>query len=45
MNYGLSQMAKGDYPGALGYFQRALVYDPNYYVLEVNLRCGKWRAA
>lgn len=37
MNYGLTRMEKGDYPQALDYFQRALAYNPNYYVLEVNL--------
>jgi protein O-mannosyl-transferase len=37
MNYGLTQMAKGDYPVALDYFQRALVYTPNYPTLEINL--------
>ena len=37
MNYGLNQMEKGDYPVALDYFQRALVYTPNYPVLEINL--------
>ncbi len=37
MNYGLSQMAKGESVRALDYFQRALVYTPNYYVLEANL--------
>jgi tetratricopeptide (TPR) repeat protein len=37
MNYGLSQMAKGEYTRALDYFQRAQIYTPNYYVLEVNL--------
>src|SRR3984885_5004326 len=37
MNYGLTRMEKGDYPVALDYFQRALTYNPNYYVLEVNL--------
>jgi tetratricopeptide (TPR) repeat protein len=30
-------MAKGQLPRALDYFQRALVFNPNYYVLEVNL--------
>jgi tetratricopeptide (TPR) repeat protein len=30
-------MSKGETPRALDYFQRALVYNPNYYVLEVNL--------
>ncbi len=37
MNYGLTQMAKGQSARALAYFQRALLYTPNYYVLEVNL--------
>jgi tetratricopeptide (TPR) repeat protein len=37
MNYGLTQMAKGEYPAALEYFQRALVYTPNYKTLEINL--------
>lgn len=37
MNYGLTQMAKGAYPVALGYFQRALPYTPNYPSLEINL--------
>jgi tetratricopeptide (TPR) repeat protein len=37
MNYGLTQIQKGDTARALEYFQRALVYTPNYYILEVNL--------
>jgi protein O-mannosyl-transferase len=37
MNYGLTQMSKGEMARALDYFQRALVYNPNYYILEVNL--------
>ena len=37
MNYGLTQMAKGDYERARTYFQRALVYTPNYPVLYINL--------
>ncbi len=37
MNYGLTQMEKGNYPTALDYFQRALVYTPNYSTLEINL--------
>jgi tetratricopeptide (TPR) repeat protein len=37
MNYGLTQMAKGAYPVALDYFQRALIYTPNYPTLEINL--------
>jgi tetratricopeptide (TPR) repeat protein len=37
MNYGLTQMEQGRYDVALGYFQRALMFNPNYYVLEINL--------
>ena len=37
MNYGLTQMSQGKTERALDYFQRALVYNPNYSVLEVNL--------
>jgi tetratricopeptide (TPR) repeat protein len=37
MNYGLTLMAKGDYPGALDLFNRSLVLNPNYYFLEINL--------
>ncbi len=37
MNYGLTLMAKGNYPGALELFERALQFNPNYYVLETNL--------
>lgn len=37
MNYGLTQMSKGNYAVALDYFQRALLYTPNYPVLEINL--------
>jgi len=37
MNYGLSQMAVGRYTVALDYFTRALVYNPNYPTLEINL--------
>jgi tetratricopeptide (TPR) repeat protein len=37
MNYGLTQMEKGELARALDYFQRAQVYNPNYYILEVNL--------
>jgi len=37
MIYGLTQMAKGAYPEAQSYFERALVYTPNYATLEVNL--------
>lgn len=37
MNYGLTLLAKGDNAGALDLFTRALVYTPNYYILEINL--------
>lgn len=37
MNYGLTQMEKGEYVRALSYFTRALQYSPDYYVLEINL--------
>jgi tetratricopeptide (TPR) repeat protein len=37
MNYGLTQMAKGEMKTALDYFERALVFTPNYPTLEVNL--------
>jgi tetratricopeptide (TPR) repeat protein len=37
MNYGLTQMEKGDYVRALNYFTRALEFSPEYYVLEINL--------
>jgi protein O-mannosyl-transferase len=37
MNYGLTQMAKGNYDVALDYYQQALRLVPNYSVLHVNL--------
>ena len=37
MNYGLTQLAKGAYPEALAYFERASIYTPNYPTLEINL--------
>jgi protein O-mannosyl-transferase len=37
MNYGLTQMQKGQNARALDYFTRAAVFNPNYYVLEINL--------
>ena len=37
MNYGLSLMGKGRYPEALSYFQKALEFTPNYFILEINL--------
>ena len=36
MNYGLTLMARGDYPEASSCFERATVYEPDYYVLEIN---------
>ncbi|MCU1329239.1 MAG: Tetratricopeptide 1 repeat-containing protein, partial [Bryobacterales bacterium] len=37
MNYGITQMAKGDYKTALDYLNRSEVLNPDYYVLEINL--------
>ena len=37
MNYGLTQLAKGDTHRALAYFEQARAYTPAYYVLEINL--------
>lgn len=37
MNYGLSQMAKGNYIVAEDYFNRALKLSPNYSLIHVNL--------
>ena len=37
MNYGLVLMGRGDYSGALSYFERALALTPNYASLEINL--------
>ena len=37
MIYGLTQMNRGIYPVALYYFERALLYTPNYATLEINL--------
>ncbi len=37
MNYGLALMRRGDHPGALSHFERALEFTPNYALLEVNL--------
>jgi Flp pilus assembly protein TadD len=36
MNYGLTQMAKGDLAGALGSFEQALALTPNYSLLHIN---------
>jgi tetratricopeptide (TPR) repeat protein len=43
MNYGLTLMAKGQDAEALRYFQKALEYTPNYFILEINLAiaCGE----
>ncbi|MDE1156505.1 MAG: tetratricopeptide repeat protein [Acidobacteriaceae bacterium] len=42
MTYGLTLMGHGHYAEALDYFERALVYTPNYATLEINLGvdCG-----
>lgn len=37
MNYGLTQMAKGQYDTALEFFERALPLAPNYAFLHINL--------
>ena len=37
MNYGLTQMSKGDFNAALASFQRALPLTPNYSLLHINL--------
>jgi tetratricopeptide (TPR) repeat protein len=37
MNYGLTLMSKGQTSAALNYFERALEYTPNYFILEINL--------
>jgi tetratricopeptide (TPR) repeat protein len=36
MNYGLSLMARGDYGGALEYFDRAVEFVPFYPLLQIN---------
>src|SRR5262249_44792678 len=37
MNYGLTQMTKGDIPAAYEYFRKASLFTPNYSTLEINL--------
>ena len=37
MNYGLTQLSKGNIPAAYDSFQRALLLTPNYSTLEINL--------
>lgn len=41
MNYGLSQMAKGNYSVALDYFERALPILPSYSTLYINIAIAK----
>ncbi len=41
MNYGLSQMQKGDVARALEYYDRARVYTPNYSYLDTNTAIAK----
>jgi tetratricopeptide (TPR) repeat protein len=36
MNYGLTQMSKGDYARALACFEQAQIYNPAYSLLEIN---------
>jgi protein O-mannosyl-transferase len=37
MNYGLTLMGRGEYQGALDKFQQALIFNPAYPALEINL--------
>ncbi|WP_299246653.1 tetratricopeptide repeat protein [uncultured Aquimarina sp.] len=37
MNYGLTQMAKGEYVSAEKHFKEALKFTPNYHTLHINL--------
>jgi tetratricopeptide (TPR) repeat protein len=37
MNYGLTQMAKGNYDIANDFFQRSLIYNPYYHTLFINI--------
>ncbi len=37
MNYGLTQMSKGNYAIASEYFNKSLVFYPNYSTLQINL--------
>ena len=37
MNYGLTEMSQGHNAEALNYFERALEFTPNYFILEINL--------
>jgi tetratricopeptide (TPR) repeat protein len=44
MNYALTRMAKGDVTTALTYLERAKVYNPAYFFLEINLGIAKAEA-
>ena len=37
MNYGLTFLEKGDYKEAIRLFEEALIIEPNYYSLQINL--------
>jgi tetratricopeptide (TPR) repeat protein len=41
MNYGLTQMSKGNYEGAMQYFERAKEFLPAYNVLFINIGIAK----
>lgn len=41
MNYGLTLLARGASKEALEYFERAVVFNPNYPLLEINLGVAK----
>lgn len=41
MNYGLTQMAKGDYNAAMRAFEQALPLTPNYSLLHINIGIAK----
>ncbi|RZK70431.1 MAG: tetratricopeptide repeat protein, partial [Pedobacter sp.] len=41
MNYGLSQMGKGNFETALSYYERALTMLPSYSVLYINIGIAK----
>jgi tetratricopeptide (TPR) repeat protein len=41
MNYGLTQMAKGDYNAAMREFDQALPLTPNYSLLHINIAIAK----
>jgi len=37
MNYGLTLLAKGEFPAAIATFERAAIFTPDYPALEINL--------